>query len=118
MLCFFFFFSSRRRHTRLTCDWSSDVCSSDLRSSAKQLAHSVCAARRDVIFRYFFRRRPLEGIHYRRADHIDQILAVEANLVRAVDLIKDCTCAFKRIKSFKLVRLVTAFPNALQSSLW
>src|SRR6202040_1621000 len=23
-------FSSRRRHTRLTCDWSSDVCSSDL----------------------------------------------------------------------------------------
>src|SRR6266480_5653533 len=29
-LVFFFFFSSRRRHTRLTCDWSSDVCSSDL----------------------------------------------------------------------------------------
>src|SRR6266571_6809668 len=29
---FFFFFSSRRRHTRLTCDWSSDVCSSDLAS--------------------------------------------------------------------------------------
>src|SRR5690242_11905 len=27
----FFFFSSRRRHTRLTCDWSSDVCSSDLK---------------------------------------------------------------------------------------
>src|SRR6201982_4276805 len=26
----FVFFSSRRRHTRLTCDWSSDVCSSDL----------------------------------------------------------------------------------------
>src|SRR6201990_1917033 len=28
----FFFFSSRRRHTRLTCDWSSDVCSSDLQN--------------------------------------------------------------------------------------
>src|SRR5437588_6802526 len=27
-LCFFF--SSRRRHTRSLCDWSSDVCSSDL----------------------------------------------------------------------------------------
>src|SRR5438034_6431797 len=26
-----FFFSSRRRHTRSLCDWSSDVCSSDLR---------------------------------------------------------------------------------------
>src|SRR6266513_4972566 len=29
---FFFFFSSRRRHTRSKRDWSSDVCSSDLRS--------------------------------------------------------------------------------------
>src|SRR5207237_5973379 len=29
LLCFFF--SSRRRHTRFKCDWSSDVCSSDLR---------------------------------------------------------------------------------------
>src|SRR2546430_8873434 len=30
MFCSFFFFSSRRRHTRFDCDWSSDVCSSDL----------------------------------------------------------------------------------------
>src|SRR5256886_15636524 len=29
-VCFCFFFSSRRRHTRFDCDWSSDVCSSDL----------------------------------------------------------------------------------------
>src|SRR2546430_10749794 len=28
----YFFFSSRRRHTRFDCDWSSDVCSSDLQS--------------------------------------------------------------------------------------
>src|SRR5205807_4106764 len=32
----FFFFSSRRRHTRLQGDWSSDVCSSDLRSQARR----------------------------------------------------------------------------------
>src|SRR5690242_20861462 len=31
-----FFFSSRRRHTRLTCDWSSDVCSSDLPSAQSE----------------------------------------------------------------------------------
>src|SRR5256885_5655885 len=31
---FFFFFSSRRRHTRLQGDWSSDVCSSDLKRTA------------------------------------------------------------------------------------
>src|SRR5690606_40670242 len=29
---FLFFFSSRRRHTRFSRDWSSDVCSSDLRA--------------------------------------------------------------------------------------
>src|SRR5207253_4742762 len=29
----FFFFSSRRRHTRWPRDWSSDVCSSDLRGA-------------------------------------------------------------------------------------
>src|SRR5271168_5546628 len=32
---FFFFFSSRRRHTRSYGDWSSDVCSSDLRPQPK-----------------------------------------------------------------------------------
>src|SRR3972149_444993 len=30
LIFFVFFFSSRRRHTRFDCDWSSDVCSSDL----------------------------------------------------------------------------------------
>src|SRR6476661_9034944 len=33
MIICFFFFSSRRRHTRFKCDWSSDVCSSDLAGS-------------------------------------------------------------------------------------
>src|SRR2546430_4090328 len=31
-----FFFSSRRRHTRFDCDWSSDVCSSDLLDLAEK----------------------------------------------------------------------------------
>src|SRR5438034_5426335 len=31
-LSLIFFFSSRRRHTRSLCDWSSDVCSSDLQA--------------------------------------------------------------------------------------
>src|SRR6266481_1862863 len=33
-LILFLFFSSRRRHTRWNCDWSSDVCSSDLFDAA------------------------------------------------------------------------------------
>src|SRR2546429_6068305 len=36
-LCFFFF-SSRRRHTRCSRDWSSDVCSSDLEKHVRALA--------------------------------------------------------------------------------
>src|SRR2546429_6983258 len=38
-----FFFSSRRRHTRCSRDWSSDVCSSDL------LRMALGAQRRDVL---------------------------------------------------------------------
>src|SRR2546430_13363430 len=36
------FFSSRRRHTRFDCDWSSDVCSSDLHALNLQRAYAVC----------------------------------------------------------------------------
>src|SRR5438034_6938183 len=36
-----FFFSSRRRHTRSLCDWSSDVCSSDLLTWAKRLTNQA-----------------------------------------------------------------------------
>src|SRR5262245_65221445 len=47
---FFFFFSSRRRHTRCLSDWSSDVCSSDLRTAHPiprypQLWITVCVTR-------------------------------------------------------------------------
>src|SRR5687768_18530652 len=35
----FFFFSSRRRHTRCSRDWSSDVCSSDLGGEPDQRAY-------------------------------------------------------------------------------
>src|SRR2546430_13034827 len=43
-----FFFSSRRRHRRFDCDWSSDVCSSDLFSAATEAlknAHAAVEAR-------------------------------------------------------------------------
>src|SRR5688572_30944917 len=41
ILCRLFFFSSRRRHTRFDCDWSSDVCSSDLSLSAALPSRSL-----------------------------------------------------------------------------
>src|SRR2546430_14447961 len=47
-----FFFSSRRRHTRFDCDWSSDVCSSDLGDGAR-----FCLVSRWKDNRILFRRR-------------------------------------------------------------
>src|SRR5262249_56504882 len=46
-----FFFSSRRRHTRLVSDWSSDVCSSDLRAAGPvhQLVSTVRGRLRDGV---------------------------------------------------------------------
>src|SRR5215475_14604236 len=54
----FFFFSSRRRHTRFSRDWSSDVCSSDLAGVASMAA----------VFNVSLRRRPgvalvMAGLH-------------------------------------------------------
>src|SRR6266567_8770589 len=47
-IMFFFFFSSRRRHTRFDCDWSSDVCSSDL-GQAGQWGSDLTQPDRDVL---------------------------------------------------------------------
>src|SRR5437870_13238502 len=42
---FVFFFSSRRRHTRWPRDWSSDVCSSDLKWRTDQLPDTEDSSR-------------------------------------------------------------------------
>src|SRR5690606_39560340 len=44
ILCLFFF-SSRRRHTRFSRDWSSDVCSSDLAQATRVVSVALTAAR-------------------------------------------------------------------------
>src|SRR5260370_40146565 len=44
MLILMFFFSSRRRHTRFKCDWSSDVCSSDLDECLQEAAPALAVA--------------------------------------------------------------------------
>src|SRR5256886_12621770 len=63
----FFFFSSRRRHTRFDCDWSSDVCSSDLINLeiAKGEIVFVCGASgagKSTLLKLLFRQEdPTEG---------------------------------------------------------
>src|SRR5260370_15576599 len=72
VIIFDFFFSSRRRHTRFKCDWSSDVCSSDLlplsqRLSPTHLTTSPLAGRKSspLPSRCHLRGRCLPGTDYR-----------------------------------------------------
>src|SRR5215211_8439481 len=72
---FFFFFSSRRRHTRSLCDWSSDVCSSDLLSDrpagqpppGRASGAVVCACE-------LFRDRDLEAGLERDPDEVNRVI--------------------------------------------
>src|SRR2546422_5279425 len=70
MVSFFFFFSSRRRHTRCSRDWSSDVCSSDLREAdGDQGIDPPEEDRRDAELRedvYLRASQAPSGIHFAR----------------------------------------------------
>src|SRR5690606_40389671 len=63
----FFFFSSRRRHTRFSRDWSSDVCSSDLEQHGGD--HSDRAAVRPVA------QDQSEGDDHRRGQRVARSVA-------------------------------------------
>src|SRR6266702_5811778 len=71
-----FFFSSRRRHTRWPRDWSSDVCSSDLRvpDSARAAGHGgvgylLDAATRDKTVAHAVARLRVGGPDRYRVDY-------------------------------------------------
>src|SRR5689334_24133818 len=70
----FFFFSSRRRHTRWNCDWSSDVCSSDL------VALRRAALRRDLLVASGER-------HRLEREEVDLLRVVERELHDPADLL-------------------------------
>src|SRR3712207_8339458 len=59
MVIFFFFFSSRRRHTRYWRDWSSDVCSSDLKFYGHDKYWSnIYAANLNTVSNAYYTRKP------------------------------------------------------------
>src|SRR5437588_12502405 len=76
LINYYFFFSSKRRHTRSLCDWSSDVCSSDLAGDLLAITrivirgerHSVSAGapNRQQVPRLDFAQRPIVRSEERR----------------------------------------------------
>src|SRR5688572_27284836 len=65
----YFFFSSRRRHTRFDCDWSSDVCSSDLHHRERARADGLpFAADRMDVRRRRARQDRARGLPHARAE--------------------------------------------------
>src|SRR5467141_4907571 len=84
---FFFFFSSRRRHTRFKCDWSSDVCSSDL---------ALIARNQTIEMQYYFNLALDNGVNPREISEIIMHLAFYsgwANATSAVAAAKDVFAA-------------------------
>src|SRR2546430_16266462 len=93
--CFFFFFSSRRRHTRFDCDWSSDVCSSDLGFGSEAELRKVDVAR-DVYADPTERERLIAGfdggeavrgaeVAWKRKDGKPILVRLSARAVRRAD---------------------------------
>src|SRR6266446_2170540 len=101
---FFFFFSSRRRHTRLQGDWSSDVCSSDLKGDVPIIGQDIfmnltASAQTEVEFR---RVPTASGVSaavpgaYEFFGESEQI-GIQNNLAFSVELFKGET-AFKPVE--------------------
>src|SRR5699024_11237071 len=90
----FFFFTSRRRHTSSKRDWSSDVCSSDLKSVSKISTRWIITKHviKDVIF------YALSSVHHINAKHY----IVEKTLLYNVSI-------FIKMKDYEVG--ITAFVN-------
>src|SRR5690606_41006427 len=82
------FFSSRRRHTRFSRDWSSDVCSSDLYTVGRLELELLCQASFDLGGQHDFVR--VDGVDDERQLDIreSQCLMAGGNKTFAVDVDK------------------------------
>src|SRR5256886_11674956 len=83
-LCFFF--SSRRRHTRFDCDWSSDVCSSDLSVPPARPDHHAGGTEREHLLDVELAKQPAADLHsdLSHLQHRGEELLVVGTTIRAV----------------------------------
>src|SRR5438876_8916321 len=100
---FVFFFSSRRRHTRWTGDWSSDVCSSDLHEKAllNQIERATASEGRAIVDFHHWWHNPL-----RRLGLLPQNFGNNRSYTRsgAEGLLRECG-----VEGWRLVRFYQEF---------
>src|SRR5256886_9187497 len=77
-----FFFSSRRRHTRFDCDWSSDVCSSDLEMDPRRPVELRGGSAGGLLMNCLFHKDLSTGAeqHWRSEEHTSELQS-QSNLV-------------------------------------
>src|SRR5256886_11076377 len=80
-----FFFSSRRRHTRFDCDWSSDVCSSDLPDTTDTAPNSPMARALHRITPYTSPQRIFGSVTWKNVIHAPapRVIAASSSSLRS-----------------------------------
>src|SRR2546430_3946619 len=111
--CIFFFFSSRRRHTRFDCDWSSDVCSSDLLAPlVAMLLDAGCEVRGDTATQMVDPRVEAASEEDWSTEYLDAIIAV-----RLVDGVDEAIAHIERYGSHHTDAIVTTDAQAAEKFL-
>src|SRR5690606_2565314 len=90
-----FFFSSRRRHTRFSRDWSSDVCSSDLPGAEQLDLAAFYKKNRGEGFGAEVKRRILTGTYVLSAGYYDAYY-LQAQKVRKL-ISEEIAAAFREV---------------------
>src|SRR5438132_9288989 len=100
-LClFFFFFSSRRRHTRSLCDWSSDVCSSDLHKFISQPSETWYGAFN--VSQPVFQGGALRSqLRFARANWQEAVLSYQQTVQNALEQVSNSLVASQKDREFR-----------------
>src|SRR5256885_5775447 len=79
----YFFFSSRRRHTRLQGDWSSDVCSSDLKQYGTIVSYDLNY--RPSLWKSIGGQKRAQEVNKEIAKHVDVMIGNEEDFTACLD---------------------------------
>src|SRR3989475_3023744 len=116
---FLFFFSSRRRHTRFDCDWSSDVCSSDLLEAGHGRAHEalLCIQTGSTLLDPKRWRFSTEEFYVKSADEMARVFAEIPDACRNTLAVAERCNLTLEFGSFHLPRYVVPENHTLESYL-